>query len=43
MRARTLIESVIRTADQAEEQLFWKDSRLGELQADIDSEVSVDR
>jgi hypothetical protein len=42
-RARTLIESVIRTADRIERELFRKDTRLSELAADIDKEVSIER
>jgi hypothetical protein len=43
VRARALIDSVIRTADRLEEDLLWKDSRLDELAGDIDSEASVER
>jgi hypothetical protein len=43
IRARTLIESVLRTADHLEEGLFRKDVRLSELAADIEKEVSIER
>lgn len=43
VRARALIDSVIRTADRLEEVLFRKDTPLSELAAGIHAEVSVER